>query len=256
LRSRRWFLAGVIVTGVVGIVILVSGVSFLVLQNGSRPEGSADAALPFVGLTSSSNPVAPVEGDETLFGPPSSYPELIAKVKASTVVIDCPLGQGSGFVLDVSTLTGQDVPVIVTNQHVVEGCEGQNQLTITAQSGTFAGTSVATDKDFDLAIIEVPGMNLPALKLAEGSQVGEWAMAFGAPLGISDTASFGYITNVKPDEYLITTDAVLGPGNSGGPLVNNRGEVLGVNSAVFVEANGIGIAMPPEGLCVSLLTCR
>jgi S1-C subfamily serine protease len=253
-RSKRSFLLPMVilalVTSILGVIVFAASGEMADTAPAMIPTPPNVSSFP----TQASKPDAEI--DESLFSPPNSFPDLISKVKASTFVIDCPLGQGSGFVLDVSSLAGEPDSVIVTNQHVVEGCEGESELTITAQSGTYTGSALATDKDMDLATIEVPGMNLPALKPADASQVGEWAMAYGAPLGISDTASFGYVTNVKPDEFLITTDAILGPGNSGGPLVNNRGEVLGVVSAVLREADGIGIAMPPEGFCVSLLTCR
>jgi S1-C subfamily serine protease len=81
-------------------------------------------------------------------------------------------------------------------------------------------------------------------------------MAVGAPLGIANSASFGSITNVVPEEHLITSDAVLGPVNSGGPLVNASGQVVGVNAAVWEEATGISISVPLESLCLTVLTCR
>ena len=93
------------------------------------------------------------------------------------------------------------------------------------------------------------------------AETGQWVMAVGAPEGLANSASRGYVTNVVPDPYftgyqLLTSDAILGPGSSGGPLVDNKGRVLAANFGSFREAQGISLARPIEDLCVQILECN
>ena len=201
-------------------------------------------------------PSASVPSISGSLGQPS-VADLFAKVKQGTVMIECDNdeSQGSGFILNAAPLGGP-ARLIVTNEHVVAACTSTAELRVSTESQTFTGSVRASDKGLDLALIDVPGLNGEALPIGPTPSVGDWVMAVGSPLGLRDTASFGFVTNVVPEENLITTDAVLGPGNSGGPLVNALGEVVGINTAVFVDAEGIGIATPTEVLCVSVVTCR
>ena len=233
-----------------GVAVMISavsvtliGASIWVFEN-SRDRLQAD-------VTSAT----PVQVKQDLFMPPSSIPALVARVTGSTVVIECADSQGSGFAVNTRELGGTSVAV-VTNNHVIETCPNPDDLKITASDGIHVGAVLESDQKNDLAILAVPGLAIEAMKVDLAPQVGEWAMAVGAPLGISNTASFGYVTNVKMNEMLITTDAVLGPGNSGGPLVNSAGDVIGINSAVFVDATGISIVMPVKGLCLRLIDCN
>lgn len=156
-------------------------------------------------------------------------------------------GQGSGFIVDDSGL-------ILTNAHVVSGAD---KVTITLQDGrTFAGEVKGTDDPSDLAVIKIEGDNLPVAPQGDSSelQVGDWAIAVGNPLGLDSTVTLGIISTLNrsssqvgiPDMRLdfIQTDAAINPGNSGGPLVNERGEVIGINTAIRADAEGIGFAIP------------
>ncbi|NET38031.1 MAG: trypsin-like serine protease [Cyanothece sp. SIO1E1] len=156
-------------------------------------------------------------------------------------------GQGSGFILDQDGL-------IITNAHVVNNAD---MVTVTLKDGrTFQGTVKGMDPFSDLAVIKIDGQNLPVVALGNSSevQVGDWAIAVGNPLGLDNTVTLGIISTLNrpsaqvgiPDKRLefMQTDAAINPGNSGGPLLNQRGEVIGINTAIRAEAEGIGFAIP------------
>ncbi|MBE7382229.1 MAG: trypsin-like peptidase domain-containing protein [Leptolyngbya sp. SIO1E4] len=160
-------------------------------------------------------------------------------------------GTGSGFIL---TETGR----IITNAHVVEGA---NQVTVTLTDGrTFEGEVVGTDSVTDVAAIKIDAQDLPAVVLGstETLSPGQWAIAIGNPLGLDNTVTAGIISALDrtstevgiPDKRVqfIQTDAAINPGNSGGPLLNNQGEVIGMNTAIRKDAQGLGFAIPVETL--------
>ena len=156
-------------------------------------------------------------------------------------------GTGSGFILSPD---GQ----ILTNAHVVDGA---NEVTVTLKDGrTFTGEVLGTDPVTDVAVIKIEADNLPTVKVgnSDNLQVGEWAIAIGNPLGLDNTVTTGIISATgrlssqvgvgdKRVEF-IQTDAAINPGNSGGPLLNARGEVIGVNTAIIRDAQGIGFSIP------------
>lgn len=156
-------------------------------------------------------------------------------------------GQGSGFIVDRSGL-------ILTNAHVVSGAD---KVTVTLRDGrTFDGEVKGTDEPSDLAVIKIKGDNLPVAPEGDSSQlkVGDWAIAVGNPLGLDNTVTLGIVSTLNrsssqvgiPDKRLdfIQTDAAINPGNSGGPLVNEQGEVIGINTAIRADAEGIGFSIP------------
>jgi S1-C subfamily serine protease len=156
-------------------------------------------------------------------------------------------GEGSGFIIDPNG-------VIVTNAHVVSGAD---TVTVTLKDGRkFKGKVRGIDEPSDLAIVKIDGKNLPVAPLGNSSdvQVGDWAIAVGNPLGLDNTVTLGIVSTLNrssaqvgiPDKRLdfIQTDAAINPGNSGGPLVSDRGEVIGINTAIRPDAQGIGFAIP------------
>ncbi|HIE51980.1 MAG TPA: DegQ family serine endoprotease [Armatimonadetes bacterium] len=156
-------------------------------------------------------------------------------------------GLGTGVIVDRRGY-------ILTNNHVVEGAE---ELTVRlADKREFAAEMVGTDPDTDLAVIKIEGENLPVARMGDSSQlkVGHWVLAIGNPFGLAHTVSAGIVsavgrTDVHIAQYedFIQTDAAINPGNSGGPLVNLRGEVVGINTAIFSQSggsNGVGFAIP------------
>ena len=158
-------------------------------------------------------------------------------------------GQGSGFLIDQSG-------VLLTNSHVVNGAD---KVTVTLKDGRkFEGKVRGVDEVTDLAVVKIEGKDLPVAPLGNSGavQVGDWAIAVGNPLGLDNTVTLGIVSTLKrssvsigiPDKRLdfIQTDAAINPGNSGGPLLNDRGEVIGINTAIRANAQGLGFAIPVE----------
>ena len=158
-------------------------------------------------------------------------------------------GQGSGFIT-------QKDGIIFTNAHVVSGAD---RVTVTLKDGReFEGVVKGTDEVTDLAVVKIDaqGVDLPIAPLGTSDQVqvGDWAIAVGNPVGLNNTVTLGIISTLTrssaqvgiPDKRIdfLQTDAAINPGNSGGPLLNERGEVIGINTAIRPDANGIGFAIP------------
>jgi serine protease Do len=158
-------------------------------------------------------------------------------------------GLGTGFVYDSNGF-------LLTNHHVIAKA---SEVTVRFLDGHEAnGTVVGSDRHTDIAVVRVEEKNLPALPLgdSDAAEVGDWVMAIGNPFGLSHTVSAGIVSakgrtrddvrGLDPSGYFnfIQTDAGINPGNSGGPLIDLKGEVIGINSAVRANANGIGFAIP------------
>ncbi len=156
-------------------------------------------------------------------------------------------GLGSGFIIDRDG-------TILTNYHVVDGAD---KITVTLSDGqSYTGKVLGKDQKTDIAIIKIDAnQDLPMVNLGDSDQlqVGEWVMAIGDPFGLDHTVTSGIVSakgrhiGNGPYEDFIQTDASINPGNSGGPLVNMRGEVVGINTAIFSQSGGnigIGFAIP------------
>jgi len=143
---------------------------------------------------------------------------------------------------------------IITNNHVVE--RASEIRILLADKREFKGRVVATDPRTDVAVVKIAGDNLPTIPWGDSDQlqVGEWVLAIGNPFGLNQTVTAGIISatgraNVGIADYedFIQTDAAINPGNSGGALVNVRGELIGINTAIFSRSGGymgIGFAIP------------
>ncbi len=154
---------------------------------------------------------------------------------------------GSGFIVDPTGL-------IVTNNHVVEGAEA---IEVNLQDGTVLKAElVGRDPKTDLAVLRVkPDKPLPAAAFGDSDtlRIGDWVMAIGNPFGLGGSVSLGIISarnrdiNAGPYDDFLQTDAAINKGNSGGPLFNLKGDVVGINTAIFSPSGGsvgIGFSVP------------
>jgi serine protease Do len=158
-------------------------------------------------------------------------------------------GQGSGVIVRADGL-------ILTNNHVIQGAQ---DITVTLLSGqTLRGRVLGADRFSDLAVVKVDSPTpLPAVELGTSSalQVGQVAIAIGNPFGLGSTVTVGVVSALNrsiqagPDfviENLIQTDAAINPGNSGGALLDSGGRLIGINTAIIRDAQGIGFAIPVD----------
>src|SRR6185295_1773379 len=157
-------------------------------------------------------------------------------------------GIGSGFIINPKGY-------ILTNHHVVEDAA---RITVGLQSGEkYRGTVVGVDPETDVAVIKIEApKDLPTVTLGDSNaaQVGDWVLAMGSPFGLDQTVTAGIISKKEREspyfnvfQRFLQTDAAINRGNSGGPLVNMRGEVIGMNSQIATSTgdyNGIGFALP------------
>src|ERR1044071_6129905 len=159
-----------------------------------------------------------------------------------------PRGIGSGFIVDPKGY-------ILTNYHVIQDAA---RITVGLQSGEkYRGTVKGFDPETDVAVIKIDApKDLPTVTLSDSNaaQVGDWVLAMGSPFGLDQTVTAGIISKKEREspffnvfQRFLQTDAAINRGNSGGPLVNMRGEVIGMNSQIATSTgdyNGIGFALP------------
>lgn len=157
---------------------------------------------------------------------------------------EVPRGVGSGFIISPDGF-------ILTNAHVVDGAD-EVYVTLTDKR-EFKAKIIGVDKRTDVAVVKVDGSNLPRLTIGDPNKlrVGEWVIAIGSPFGLDNTVTAGIISAKARDtgDYLplIQTDVAVNPGNSGGPLINMRGEAVGINSQIYSRSGGymgISFAVP------------
>ena len=156
-------------------------------------------------------------------------------------------GQGSGVIVSPDGY-------VLTNNHVIAGAK---TVTVTLpDKREFKGRIVGTDPKSDVAVVKIDGSQLPTIPWGDSSrlQVGEYVLAVGNPFGLNSTVTLGIVSalgrghmGITQYEDFIQTDAAINPGNSGGALVNTRGELVGINTAIFSQTGGyqgVGFAVP------------
>ena len=201
---------------------------------------------------------------------------VAAKVRSAVVTISSTTGNqiglfgvptggiGSGFIIDSSGL-------ILTNAHVVEGA---TSLTVALENGReLDARVVASDTSLDLAIVKVAATGLPTVEIGTSAdlQVGQLVVAIGSPLGaFTDSVTSGILSATgrtitvsdavsrqrKTIDHLLQTDAAINEGNSGGPLLDASGRVIGINTAEAASANGIGFAIPIDEAAAIIASAR
>jgi len=266
--------AGVVIGGVVlvaaglvlgGLITANCGWS----PNSSAEEGSSvsmskEAALfggrsPFVAVADAVLPaVVSVDTKRVIQAADDPFREMLRQFMGERMFQDSPgeqpqteyeiPGSASGFIFDARGY-------ILTNNHVVQGAD---EIEVTLTDGrTFDAEIVGRDPSMDVAVIKIKGDDLPSVKLgdSDGLRVGDWAIAVGNPLELKGTVTVGVVSALGRADLqirggsplyqdFIQTDASITFGNSGGPLVNIDGEVVGVNAAVNAAVSGIGFAIP------------
>ncbi|WP_341279758.1 trypsin-like peptidase domain-containing protein [Paenibacillus sp. FSL H8-0537] len=161
-------------------------------------------------------------------------------------------GSGTGFIF-------QSDGYILTNEHVISGAS-QVKVTVEGYDEPFVAKVVGSSADLDLAVLKITGTTaFPMLSLgdSDSTAIGDWVIAIGNPYGFDHTMTVGVLSakerpisvqdengGTKDYKHLLQTDASINPGNSGGPLLNTSGQVIGINTAVSAEAQGIGFAIP------------
>jgi len=163
------------------------------------------------------------------------------------------VGSGTGFFFESDGY-------ILTNEHVIADAK-EVKVTVQGYDEPLTAKVLGSSYDLDLAVLKVEepnGKAFPSLKLGSSDQtkIGDWVMAIGNPYGFDQTLTMGVLSAKERPitiadeqgnhdyEHLLQTDASINPGNSGGPLLNEKGEVIGINTAVNAEAQGIGFAIP------------
>jgi serine protease Do len=174
-----------------------------------------------------------------------SVPEIVNKVQPTIVVIESKkadgISRGSGFVVDSSG-------IVVTNMHVISGALNVG-VKLTSGEVYDQIQIRAYDERKDLALIQIPGFNLPSATLGDSEQVnvGEKVVLIGNPLGVLEgSVTSGIVSGIRTIDgvRIIQTDASANPGNSGGPLLNVKGEVIGVLSFKLKGTENLNFVIP------------
>ncbi|HRO57957.1 MAG TPA: Do family serine endopeptidase [Burkholderiaceae bacterium] len=157
---------------------------------------------------------------------------------------EVPRGVGSGFIVSADGY-------VLTNHHVVDGAE---QIYVTlSDDRELSGKLIGSDQRTDVALVKIEAADLPHVEIGDSSKlrVGEWVVAIGSPFGLNNTVTAGIVSAKSRDtgDYLpfIQTDVAVNPGNSGGPLLNMSGQVVGINSQIYSRTGGfmgISFAIP------------
>jgi S1-C subfamily serine protease len=247
---ERRGLAAMPIISVAIVAGLISGaLSATAVSNLLRPQSSAGAST---SLASNASQVHIDESSAIIDAVKKVAPAVVTIYSVGGGALGNASGTGSGFIFDSNGW-------ILTNRHVVNGAQ---KLTVQLQdTRSFDATLYGIDTLTDLAIIKIDATGLPTAPLGSSAdlQAGQLAIAIGNPLGnFENTVTTGVVsglgrqiragdatsTSSEQLNNLIQTDAAINPGNSGGPLVNSGGEVIGVNTAVNADAQGIGFTIP------------
>lgn len=186
-----------------------------------------------ISVTAKARPAAMTPFDDEDLGPFAPFFRRFAVPRQAVPV----RGLGSGFIVDPEG-------VILTNAHVVDGA---SEVTVKlTDRREYKAKVLGTDKLTDIAVIKIDAHNLPVVRLGspDSVKVGEWVVAIGSPYGFENSVTAGIVSaksrSLPDDTYVpfIQTDVAVNPGNSGGPLFNLRGEVVGINSQIYSQTGG------------------
>jgi len=199
------------------------------------------------------------------YSAPPDLESTIKRVQQSTVVVTCGDSQGTGWAVDLGPVVADaDFQLkvkdnlypysVITNHHVIEACENSPDA-VRVSNGTtnYISSLFSFDRKNDLAIVATQA-RIPELEISPRPSPGWWSMALGSPFGLEKSVSTGNVMNITPGQYVIST-APVNPGNSGGPLVNSLGQVMGTNTAFLRGFQSINIASDVDLLCRKLVDC-
>lgn len=248
-------------------VLLVAGTLYILYMNKMLPQNQ---------VTAPPAEETPAQVQTIVIGP-SDIPDMVEKVSPAVVKIQTVFtgtyyyddyynfffgpnyqapgqqyyeeGQGSGF---ITSYEGK--AYVVTNQHVIDGAD-EIEVFVASQEEPIKATVIGEDYESDLAVMKLETeAGLSGLEMGDSDsiKVGEWVIAIGNPYGLEHTVTVGVISaKGRPMEIegriyrnLIQTDAAINPGNSGGPLLNTAGQVIGINTMINAEGQGLGFAIP------------
>jgi len=199
------------------------------------------------------------------YSAPPDLESTIKRVQQSTVVVTCGNSQGTGWAVDLGPVVSDanfELKVkdnlypysVITNHHVIEDCVN-NPDAVRVSNGTtkYISSLFTFDEENDLAIVATQAQ-IPELQISPRPSPGWWAMALGSPFGLEKSVSTGNVMNLTSGGYVIST-APVNPGNSGGPLVNSLGQVMGTNTAFLRGFQSVNIASDVDLLCKNLVDC-
>jgi len=219
-----------------GIAVLTTTVAGMALA----PSDAAAGVWP-VTVAAATTPAPTPAGDSAAPQAPN-FASIVSRYGPAVVHIDAVAGRGSAS-LGSGFIVSSD-GFIFTNNHVIKGAE---QVSVKLTDGrTFDARVVRADPAVDVAVLKVDGRGLPVVKIGnpDDSKTGEWVAAIGSPYGLDNTVTSGIISNKartmsedNPVKF-IQTDVPVNPGNSGGPLFNLKGEVIGINSMIYSRTGG------------------
>jgi serine protease DegS len=272
IRKFLSFLLQTVMTGLAAAFLYVLLVQPYLLRNNTRIVEVRETMQ-------ESKPVADTQANTDHWSGPVSYADAVAIAIPAVVnihtakvithrvhpLLEDPVFQqffGDQFARarkEIQTSLGSGVLIseqgyVLTNNHVIEGADEIQVLLADGRSAK--ATVVGTDTDTDLAVLYIHSGNLPSLVIGDSSKlrVGDVVLAIGNPFGVGQTVTSGIISatgrnhlGITAYEEFIQTDAAINPGNSGGALINTRGELIGINSAIYSRSGGsqgIGFAIP------------
>ncbi|MFC1556462.1 S1C family serine protease [candidate division KSB1 bacterium] len=244
---------------VVLIILIIQGLSWIgnnyEITNPFRRKASELTPAPGTSFVESSLQLASLDLQESLSSAISAVRPAVVYIIAEGVqtAADAPEKRsvGSGVIVDPKGY-------IVTNQHVIANATRVNVTLFGEENAVYPAEIVLQEQTQDLAILKIDSNRaLPAAKLGDSDiiEVGDIVLAIGSPFGLEQTVTMGIISDDRRDlqidmmlyEDLIQTDAAINKGNSGGPLINIHGEVIGINTAIYAPTGiftGVGFAIP------------